>query len=90
MEEAGIDMRWGFKTALPPRVFDSPYRSDHCRIITNVFRCHLPTFRKPKAGDDASRAQWIKTSQLHQYEFYQDHFHIIKEMLNEHKSSPLN
>lgn len=96
LEETGISLsRQTLKSYMQgPYVFDSPYRADHCRIITNVFTFHMgtvgtiyhfpkaPPRPKVKAGDDARKVKWVKKSSLHQYEFYQDHLHIIKGIRN--------
>ena len=66
------------------RTFDGPNRSERGRIITTAFRFDLPEARelpKVKGGSDAGRAFWMPISQLNSELFFEDHYAIIKTML---------
>ena len=64
------------------KVFDAPRRSERGRIITQAFFFDLSGLGPIpiKAGDDASKAQWIPLSQLNEYEecMFEDHACILR------------
>ena len=64
--------------------FDDPYRSDRGRIITKAFLFYLqPQMDLPKVrgGDDAKAAFWVPLNSLRAQDFFEDHWHIIHNML---------
>lgn len=66
------------------QVFDYPYRSLRGRTITHAFhfklqdRDYLP---KVKGSDDAEVAVWVPISSLRSEDFFEDHYHIICQLL---------
>lgn len=67
------------------RVFDDPDRSLRARIITHAHLFRLPrrrTLMKVKGGDDARDARWYRIGDLDPTRFFEDHWFIVKEMLN--------
>lgn len=63
---------------------DDPYRSDFGRVITNVYHYELPiteTSWPVEAGDDARDAAWYLIADLRSEQFHDDHFFLIKQML---------
>lgn len=66
-------------------VFDDPNRSSRGRTITHAYLIHLSPneeLPKVKGGDDAEKAKWIPISELDPNYFYEDHFHIIMNMIS--------
>lgn len=69
------------------QVFDDPHRSTRARIVTEAFHFHLindTTLPEVRGSDDARRAFWFPINELCDKEelFFDDHYHIIKYMLN--------
>lgn len=67
-------------------VFDAPGRSTRGRTVTHAYRITLdPTQSLPKVKgkSDAKRAEWIPLGKLESMEnvMFEDHFHIIRQML---------
>ena len=65
-------------------VFDYPYRSNRGRIITHVFLIKLPssmTAPQVRGGDDASHALWLPLADLDPAGMLEDHYFIIRKML---------
>lgn len=69
------------------RVFDDPMRSIRGRTITHAFLIDLGSgdLPKVKGGDDAAKAWWLPLSEFldKEAEFFEDHFHIINNFINE-------
>jgi bifunctional NMN adenylyltransferase/nudix hydrolase len=66
------------------QVFDEPYRSARGRVITTAFVFEVPKDAAEisvAAGDDAGEAAWHDLNNLNASEFFEDHFHIIRELL---------
>ena len=68
-------------------VFDDPGRSTRGRTITHAYLIKLDDSEdlpKVKGSDDASHAEWVPLHELENMEpeMYEDHWHIIKHMLN--------
>lgn len=66
------------------QVFDDPKRSERGRTITHAYLIELkPDTQLPKVkgGDDARTAFWLPLSNLDPERLFEDHFHIIKNML---------
>jgi len=69
-------------------VYDNPNRSQRGRTITHAYlimlekRSKLP---KVKGSDDAEKAKWIPLAELNPEEIYEDHFHIIQNMIGSSK-----
>jgi bifunctional NMN adenylyltransferase/nudix hydrolase len=65
------------------RTFDDPFRSSRGRTITHAFRFDLSEKKLPrvKGGDDAAEARWVPLSQLRPEACFEDHAHIIHNML---------
>ena len=66
------------------RVFDDPYRSDRGRIITKAFHIKLEDQKelpKVKGSDDADKAVWVPIAQVREEDLFEDHYHIICNML---------
>jgi bifunctional NMN adenylyltransferase/nudix hydrolase len=67
------------------QVFDEPYRSARGRVITTAFVFEVPNDAAEisvAAGDDAGEAAWHDLNNLNATEFFEDHFHIIRELLS--------
>ena len=67
------------------QVFDEPYRSARGRVITTAFVFEVPNDAAEisvAAGDDAGEAAWHDLNNLNASEFFEDHFHIIRELLS--------
>lgn len=67
------------------KTFDDPHRSQRGRIVTNAYTFQLPETENLytiKGGDDAKRAFWQPIAHLNESEMFEDHFHIIRSMLN--------
>ena len=67
------------------KVFDEPHRSSRGRTITHAFLIHLRPGKIPKVkgGDDAKYAMWIPLGELDPKFMFEDHYHIIQNMLGE-------
>jgi len=66
-------------------VFDDPERSDRGRSITHAFLYELPNredLYEVRGDDDAEHAQWYELSYVKSDMFMEDHWFIIKKMLN--------
>ena len=61
-------------------VFDAINRSSRGRTITHAFNIILPDGELPrvKGGSDADKAFWLPLSELNSFEFFEDHYQIIK------------
>jgi bifunctional NMN adenylyltransferase/nudix hydrolase len=66
------------------RVFDDPKRSARGRVITTAYMFELPDHHNVEviAGDDAGAADWHEIDRLDPAEFFEDHHHIIQEMVS--------
>lgn len=67
------------------KVFDSPGRSTRGRTITHAYLFKLNDANKlpkVKGADDAAEAAWIPLAKLDPIEIYEDHYSIIRSMLN--------
>lgn len=64
-------------------VFDRPDRSLRGRTITHAFLIELPPGPLPevKGADDARKAFWLPISELDESKMFEDHFHMIQDML---------
>lgn len=66
------------------KTYDSPYRSELGRVITTVTHYELgamPKLPRVQGADDASKAKWYPLNTLNRSEMFDDHFHIIQDML---------
>lgn len=67
------------------RVFDDPYRSTRGRTVTHAFLIELRNVGKNlprvKGSDDADKAKWVPLSEIKECDLYEDHYHIIREMI---------
>ncbi len=66
-------------------VFDDPNRSLRGRTITHAFGFRLRddvSLPKVKGQDDAEKAKWMLLSDLKPDIFYEDHFHIITNIVS--------
>lgn len=65
------------------KVFDRPDRSARGRTITHAFLIELPAGPLPavKGSDDARKAAWVKFSDVKEDQMFEDHYHIIQDML---------
>ena len=66
------------------RTFDDPYRSMIGRVITQAYHIKLRddiTLPKVKGSDDADKARWVPIGDLHEDEFFDDHFAVIQYFL---------
>ncbi len=66
------------------KVYDFPYRSMRGRTVTHAFLIELvPMKDLPyiKGGTDAKNAMWVPLSELKSEDFFEDHYHIIVDML---------
>lgn len=65
-------------------VFDDPNRSARGRTITHAFLIRLrdeTALPRVKGMDDADKARWVPISQLRPEDFFEDHYHIIMNMV---------
>lgn len=71
------------------KYFDDPYRDPRGRGITHCYLIDLKSKKLPKivGGDDACNAQWVPISSLNVYRncFFDDHYQIIKNMLEKYR-----
>lgn len=66
------------------KVFDAPYRSSRGRTITHAFLIELPEqteLPKIKKGSDAAAAYWVPLADLRAEDMFEDHFHIVQDMI---------
>lgn len=65
------------------KVFDRPDRSARGRTITHAFLIELPAGPLPtvKGSDDARKAAWVKFADIKEDVMFEDHWHIINDML---------
>ncbi|RUW57173.1 bifunctional nicotinamide-nucleotide adenylyltransferase/Nudix hydroxylase [Mesorhizobium sp. M8A.F.Ca.ET.021.01.1.1] len=66
------------------KVFDNPYRSSRGRTVTHAHLFRLPDAKplwKVTGSDDAASAEWRSIANLSEDEMFEDHFHIIQDML---------
>jgi bifunctional NMN adenylyltransferase/nudix hydrolase len=64
-------------------VYDRPDRSLRGRTITHAFLIVLPPGDLPlvKGSDDARKAFWLPLSDLNEEQCFEDHYHIIQDMI---------
>jgi bifunctional NMN adenylyltransferase/nudix hydrolase len=68
------------------KVFDEPHRSSRGRTITHAFLIELAgsaVLPKVKGGDDASHAMWVPLNEIKLEGLFEDHYHIIQNMLGD-------
>ena len=65
------------------KLFDAPNRSLRGRTVTEAFLIELKAGALPKVkgSDDAESAKWIPLNDLREEEMYEDHYHIINNLL---------
>jgi bifunctional NMN adenylyltransferase/nudix hydrolase len=70
------------------RVYDYPQRSQRGRLITHAYLIELEgdndrggQLPKVRGGDDAAHADWYPLATLRADELFEDHYHIIMDML---------
>lgn len=66
------------------KTYDSPYRSQLGRVITTVTHFELgsmPKLPKVQGADDAAKAHWYPLNEVNKSDMFDDHFHIIQDML---------
>lgn len=68
------------------KLYDSPYRSNRGRVVTNAFHYRLSDvgpLPKVKGADDAKDAKWVPISKFltMQEEMFEDHFGMISDIL---------
>lgn len=63
--------------------FDDPQRSERGRVVTMAYLYNLPMDKlyTVKGGDDAASAKWYPLGSLKPEEFFEDHAHILDEMV---------
>ena len=61
---------------------DHPNRSERGTVVSKVFKIELKNGPLPRVvgSDDAEKAEWIPLSALREDKFFEDHFHIIREL----------
>jgi len=68
-------------------MFDDPFRSARGRTITTAFLIELVGNKdglpRIKGADDAEKASWVPIANLESNMLYEDHFHIIQNMLRD-------
>lgn len=69
------------------QIFDDPHRSTRARIITEAFHFHLASdtsLPEVRGSDDAKKAFWCPINELvhNEEKFFDDHYHILRCMLN--------
>jgi bifunctional NMN adenylyltransferase/nudix hydrolase len=65
-------------------VFDDPNRSERGRTITHCYLIKLKDdtqLPKVRGMDDADRARWVPIASLKPQDFFEDHYHILTNML---------
>lgn len=68
------------------KVFDDPNRSARGRTITHAYLIELPPMEdlpQVKGGSDATKAEWIPIANLESQNFFEDHYHIIMNMIGD-------
>ena len=67
------------------KVYDEPHRSSRGRTITHAYLIHLRPGKLPKVkgSDDAKKAMWIPLGELDSKFMFEDHYHIIQNMVGE-------
>lgn len=62
---------------------DHPHRSERGTVVSQVFKIDLKPgpLPKVKGSDDAEKAKWIPLSQLREHMLFEDHYHIIRELV---------
>lgn len=66
------------------KLFDKPGRSARGRTITHAFLIELKPGKLPavKGSDDAKRAFWMPIAELTEETMFEDHYHIINNLIN--------
>jgi bifunctional NMN adenylyltransferase/nudix hydrolase len=76
------------------RPFDHPRRSLRGRTVTQAFKLHLGSgpLPKVKGDDDADKAWWMPLSEVyaHPEMFFEDHWHIIFNMMHQNDKSDIS
>lgn len=74
------------KSIIAHRTFDDPYRSTRGRTITTAFHIDVSDYEGQRpivhAADDAANLKWIAVQDINPEEMFEDHYSIIREMLN--------
>ena len=67
------------------KVFDEPHRSSRGRTVTHAYLIHLSPgpLPKVKGSDDAEKAMWVPLGELDPKKLFEDHWHIIQNMIGE-------
>ena len=62
---------------------DNPNRSERGVVVSKVFKIELKPGELPKVKgeDDAERAKWVPLSELREDLMFEDHYHIIRELV---------
>ena len=62
---------------------DAPHRSERGTVVSKVFRIELKAgdLPKVKAADDAMDAKWIPLADVKESNMFEDHYHIIRELV---------
>lgn len=66
------------------KVFDAINRSSRGRTITHAFLIELESnnkLPKIKGSDDAEKALWVPIGNIHAYDLFEDHYHIIQNLI---------
>lgn len=67
------------------RVYDFPLRSQRGRVITHAYLIELPGtgqgLPEVRGGDDAAEAEWLPLAAVRPNELFEDHCHIIYDLL---------
>lgn len=66
------------------RVYADPYRSERGRVITHAHHFALASQRElplVKGRTDAKRAFWTPIAEVKESEMFEDHYHIIRDIL---------
>lgn len=68
------------------QVFDDPRRSARGRVISHAYLIELRAdpegFPKVRGGEEAEKARWVPLAAIDPSELFEDHYFIIKSMLN--------
>ncbi len=71
--------------------YDEPMRSTRGRTITEAFLVRLPAQSLPevRGGSDANKAKWFTLAEFERMEdqLFEDHFHIVQDLLGRAKRS---
>ena len=68
------------------KIYDYPERSSRGRVITQAFLVHLAPsriFPEVRANRESKKAEWVEISKLREDQFFEDHYHIIQDMLTQ-------